>query len=176
MAWTSVTAVLGSRSLREQPSPDPGRPRIWSGCIAVLVAVVSLVALVVVAGSSIRQTERTSTSRQTAAWNLDDRYWTCLETQARSLVQPEEHVWIDPSVGLSRYVNLEFVLAPFVVIVPDRSQATAWLTLRTGHGSGTCLNWEVVGRFDGPGGSHTVVRRGTGASLSSKQPLPTTPL
>ena len=135
-----------------------------------------MVALVTVASSGVRQTEARSTSGQSAAWNLDNRYWSCLETQARSLVQPQEHVWIDPSIGLGNYVNLEFVLAPWVVLVHNQNRATAWLTLRTSNGPGTCLNWEVAGRIEGPGGSRSALRKGTGASLFSRQTLPTTPL
>jgi hypothetical protein len=174
--WTTLGRVRGSPSRRERPSPNSRYLMIWSTWIAVPVAVVSMVALVAVATSSVRQTEQRSESGQAAAWNLDNRYWSCLETQARSLVQPEEHVWIDPSIGLGNYVNLEFILSPWVVLVHNQNQARAWLTLRTSRGPGTCLNWEVEGRIEGPGGTHTALRKGTGASLFSTRPLPTTPL
>ena len=144
--------------------------------IAVPVAVSSMVALTVVAISGVHHTKEATASGQSAAWNLDDRYWSCLERQARSLVQPEERVWIDPSFDLNKKVTLEFILAAWAVLVVNRDQAQAWLNLRTAQGPGTCLGSEVYGRFSDLNGSHSVTRIGTGASLFSDQPLPSTPL
>ena len=144
--------------------------------IAIPVAVISIVALTVAATSGVRQTKEAAASRQSAAWNLDDNYWNCLERQARSLVQPGERVWIDPSFDLGKKVTLQFILAPWAVLVVNRNQARAWLNLRSTQGPGSCLGTVVYGRFQDVGGSHSVTRIGTGASLFSDQPLPSTPL
>jgi hypothetical protein len=131
--------------------------------------------LAVGAVHGVRSTTSLSTDRQVATWNLDNRYWACLDTQARSLVRPGAHIWLT-DVNFGTAIALEKLLAPWVYLVNRPEQASAYLTLRTQPGPGSCLGSVVVGRFPGPAGPGSIVKVGRGASLPGHEQPPATPL
>ncbi|MDA8359481.1 MAG: hypothetical protein M0Z95_24980 [Actinomycetota bacterium] len=123
-----------------------------------------------------RQAQAAAQKGQVAAWQLNAAYWDCLETQAHSLVQPDEPVWVKEQ-QLATLVTIEKVIGPWADQVHSPSEAQAELEIVTRPGDGTCLGEVVVGWFGPPGGPWTVKRTGSGASLPGNVfELPSTPL
>ena len=155
--------------------PGGARTRWHPTVAALVVGAVALCGLTVGAVHGGRSTAANSTERQAASWQLDAAYWRCLDAQARSVIAPNEPIWIDRS-DLVSFVALEKVLGPWADIASRRDEGRVVVTLSSRTGRGTCLGSQVVTRARLPGGG-TVVRHGTGASLpGSARQLPSTPL
>jgi hypothetical protein len=123
-----------------------------------------------------RATAEISTDKQVAAWEIDARYWNCLETQARSLVRPGERVWLDTFDFVSQ-VTLIRIMGGWVDFTASAKPAQVYVTIRPATGKDGCLGSVVVALFGGPRGPGTVVRLGSGSSFAgSPNDLPVTPL
>jgi hypothetical protein len=153
-----------------------GTPRLLKTAISLLVAGTSLAGLGVGAVHALRGTVALSASHQVALWTLDDKYWSCLETQAHSLVKPGERVWMD-TTSLTTLLTLERIFGTSVTFVDTAEQAEALVNVRASDGSGACLGSVVVASSRGPRAAGSVWRTGSGASLAGNpQELPSTPL
>jgi len=140
------------------------------------IATCSFVALTSEALNGVRSTTNLSTQKQVNAWELDSRYWDCLETQAHSLVRPGERIWMD-TTNLVYQVTLERIMANWTEFTSSARSAQAFVTIRPDKKQGSCLGSVVEGLFDGPRGPGTLVRLGTGGSVpGSTTELPETPL
>lgn len=140
-----------------------------------VVGLTAVAGLGVGAVHGVRQTSSLAGTAQARAWQDDSSYWACLDAQARSLVSPGEHVWIETH-SLATVFTLDKVLSPWAIVVRYRHQATTWVSLRARTGSGTCLGKVVQARYPGPFGPGTIVRTGTGGSFPGDRSLPSTPL
>jgi hypothetical protein len=141
----------------------------------VVLGGAALIGLGVGAVHAIRQTTSLSTGADIRAWQADARYWACLDSQAHSLVKSGGHVFLVPH-SLGELVILDKVLSPWAIVVQDRDQASAQLSVREATGPDTCLGTRLQGRFPNPSGPGTIVRAGTGGSDPGHRSLPSTPL
>lgn len=138
--------------------------------VALVVAVAALIGLVVGAVNGVRSADADARPSSVAGAQLEDAYYSCLSTQAHSLVRPGQTVAI-PINPLADFVTLAKVVTPWTPITFRPTGAAAVFSLRTSRSPGACLGTVVVARY--PDGR---VRRGTGASLPGRGPLPVTPL
>jgi hypothetical protein len=168
----------GRAGARPEASPRPARrslARFTRIVFSLAVMVASVIGLTVGAVHGLRSTAALSTDRQAASWELDDKYWDCLTTQAHSLVRPGQPVWMD-TTNLTVDVTLVRVFGSWADVVDSARQAQVYVTVGSDGTSG-CLGTVILGLFDGPRGPGTVTRKGSGASLpGSSSVLPTTPL
>jgi hypothetical protein len=139
------------------------------------VGLAAAVGLGVGAVHGARQASSLAGTNETRAWQADSLYWACLDAQARSLVPPGGHVWIETNSQATAFL-LEKVLAPWAIVVRHPNQARTWLSLRDAVGRGSCLGTVLQGRYPGPFGPGTIVRTGTGGSFPGLRSLPSTPL
>jgi len=156
----------------------PGRAsaRFVTSVLSTVIVATCLVALTTGAVHGVRGTTALSSNRETASWELDVRYWDCLDVQAHSLVAPDQRVWMD-TTNLVALVTLIRVFGPWAALVDSPRLARVYVTVRSGVARGGCLGTLVVGMFDGPRGPGSVLRTGTGASMpGSPLELPSTPL
>ncbi|HEX4218289.1 MAG TPA: hypothetical protein VHZ02_07970, partial [Acidimicrobiales bacterium] len=147
----------GANSTSQRSSRRSPLRAAVSGLACLAVAGTAVAGLAVGAVHGVRGTTALSTDRRVATWTLDNRYWACLDTQARSLIDPGARVWLD-TTNFGTTIALEKLLAPWAFIVSSPGQASAYLTLRTKPGPGSCLGSVVVGRFPGPRGPGSVVK------------------
>ncbi|MHB1777224.1 MAG: hypothetical protein ACYCU7_14715 [Acidimicrobiales bacterium] len=138
--------------------------------VRAAVGVVAVVGLGAGAVHGARSAASLAGARSVAAANLDDRYYDCLTTQARSLVPPGRRVVIS-TANLANWGTLGKAVAGWAVVTRHRRRAVAVLSLAADHGPGACLGSVVVARYaDG------AVRRGHGASVPGPGPPPAEPL
>jgi len=143
---------------------------------AAVIGVTAIAALSVGAVHGARLVAAANGSGQEAAWQRNTAYWDCLDTQAHSLVGPDEPVWLD-APNYPALVTLAKVVGPWAELAPARADARVELEIVSRPGPGTCLGTVVVGRFDGRRGRWTVVRTGSGAAVPGNVfQLPSTPL
>ena len=148
----------------------------------MLVTVVSLlvvgVALVALVGQAARGTQTVDVQLRSRAVHdaaLDDAFYACLDTQAHSLVRPDQTVTLGGG-NLADVVTMIKGFGSWVTVADRASRAEVVLTLHDGSpGPGTCLGATVIATFRGPGG-HDVVRVGTGAEVAGPGPPPAPPL
>ena len=173
----SESALPGRSQKTTSRRREHGFPARWlTTTISILVVVTSLTGLGVEAVHAFRGTVALSSDHQVALWKLDDEYWSCLETQAHSLIKPGERVWMD-TISLTTLLTLERIFGTSVTFVETAEQAEAFVNVRASDGSGACLGSEVVASFRGPLPPGSVWRIGSGASLAGNaQELPSTPL
>lgn len=143
-----------------------------AGVVVVVAAGVGLV------GQAARGAHTVNTQRQSPAErsaSLNDAFFSCLDSQARSLVSPDQPVRLDAS-NLSDFIILLQGVGSWVTIADPRSDAVASLSLRNNvSGPGACLGTVVVAHYTPP--RHGVsVRVGSGATVPGNGPPPTTPL
>ena len=144
--------------------------------VAVAVGVVAVAGLIVGAQHGARQQAALARTSSARAWQLDARYWSCLDAQARSLAPRESHVWLDFH-NLGEEILLQKVFVPWTVEVAHRGQAAIWISLRSGTGRGSCLGSKLQATYPRINGTPPLFRNGTGGSFPGKiQELPMTPL
>jgi hypothetical protein len=144
---------------------------IIAGIVVVVAAVVGLSAQAV-SGAHTVSAQRQSTTVRNAT--IDDEYYQCLDTQARSLIAPNQSVAIyTPS--LVDFITLLKAVGSWVTFADASSGADVRLSLRTITGSGGCRGSVVVANYAVP---HQGVsqRVGTGASMPGHGPPPAPPL
>jgi hypothetical protein len=127
---------------------------------------VTLGALAVGAVHGGRSISALAGDHQVATSRLDNAYYDCLATQARSLARPGEAVDVLAS-NPSAWGTLVKVVAPWAVLTTDASRAEVTMTLAPRRGTNTCLGSVVVARS--PSGA---VHYGTGATLFGGPPPP----
>ncbi len=105
---------------------------------------------------------------------IDDQYYQCLDTQARSLISPNQPIAIDTG-NLGDFISLLKAIGSWATFSDSSSSAPVKLSLRTIRGSGGCRGSVVVADFASP---HQGVspRVGTGASMPGHGPPPAPPL
>ena len=105
---------------------------------------------------------------------IDDQYYQCLDTQARSLISSNQPIAID-TANLGDFISLLKAIGSWATFADSSSSAQVKLSLRTIRGSGGCRGSVVVADFASP---HRGVspRVGTGASMPGHGPPPAPPL
>ncbi len=169
----SLRAVSGAGT----PGPSPAghrRPRAAAVAGAVLAAV-ALAALGVQAARGTAVVSGQSSPSVERQARLDDAFYACLDTQARSLVAPGRTVALGAG-DLADVVTLLKAVGSWVTVADPPASADVTLTLRSGPAApGTCLGTVVVGRVKEPSGRVTV-RVGTGAAVPGQGPPPAPPV
>jgi hypothetical protein len=140
----------------------------------VVVAVVSGVGLV---GQGVRGAHTVTTQHQASTVRtagLDDAFFSCIDTQARSLVSSNQGVILDAN-NLGDFVTLLQGVGSWATIAGPGSSLVARLSLRNNvSGPGTCLGTVVVAHYARPQDGVSV-RIGSGASVPGHGPPPPTP-
>ena len=146
--------------------------------VTVASALVVAVALIGLAGQAVRGNRTVDAQLSARAEHdasVDDAFYACIDTQARSLVRPGQTVALGGD-NLADVVTMIKGFGSWVTVADPASRADVVLTLHDGAaGPGTCLGTRVVGTWRGPGG-RTMVRLGTGASVAGQGPPPAPPL
>jgi hypothetical protein len=142
---------------------------------ATMFVLIALAGLAVGATHGARQQLSLASSDNVRAWQVDARYWSCLDAQARSLADPGVTVWLDYH-NLGQEILLQKVFAPWTVVVAQRQRGSVWVSLRSRRGPGTCLGSVIQGTRPGPRGAKPTTRDGTGGSFPGPAKLPSTPL
>lgn len=142
-----------------------------AGIIVALAAVVGLGAQAV-SGAHTVDAQRQATAVHNAT--IDDDYYQCLDTQARSLVSANQSVAIY-TPNLADFISLLKAIGSWVTFADAASSADVRLSLRTIPGPGGCRGSVVVANFAVPqqGASQRV---GSGASMPGHGPPPAPPL
>jgi hypothetical protein len=144
------------------------------------ITVLAALAVVIVAGfglgwgahNGVKSATQLSSHEAVVQGALDDDYYACLTTQARSLIRRGEAVAVNEA-NLQSWVIVTKVLGSWAVLdnraVVGRSVPTVALITRPGPGSclGSVVTTSVVTRK-----GHIRVRRGSGASLLGHQVPP----
>ena len=139
-------------------------------CIAMVAGVT--VTAQAVAGTRTVSAQLHATAEHDA--QLDDAFYACIDTQARSLVSPGQSVTLGPT-NLSDLVTLLKAVGSWVTVADPPSSASAVLSRRPVHGHGACLGTVVVATYPSSHGG-TRTRVGTGASVPGTGPPPAPPL
>jgi hypothetical protein len=143
--------------------------------VSALVAAVALVGLVGQAVRSDRSVDAQFSARARHDASVDDAFYACIDTQARSLVRPGQTVALGGD-NLADVVTMIKGFGSWITVADPASGADVTLTLHDGAAApGTCLGTRVVGTSRGPGG-RTTVRLGSGASVAGQGPPPAPPL
>jgi hypothetical protein len=143
---------------------QPGDWRPSVRLAALITLAISISALAVGAVHGARSTTALAADRQVATARLDDAYFDCLATQARSLAQPAERIDVLNTYS-SAWVSLVKVVAPWAVLTTDAARAQITMTLAPRIGANTCLGSVVVARS-----ASGAVHYGTGATLAGGPP------
>ena len=147
----------------------------------VVVVVGALVLVVAVAGMAAEAHRGNNTVNvqlgATTVHNaaMDDAFYGCLDTQAHSLVSPNQPVVINP-IDISDFITMLKAFGSWVDIADPPSSSDVILSLRDNvQGGGACLGSEVVAKYRTPG--HGVREKtGFGASVPGSGPPPAPPL
>ena len=144
---------------------------IVAGIIVAVAAVLGLGAQAVSGGHTVNAQRRPMTVRNAT---IDDQYYQCLGTQARSLVSPDQSVAIS-TPNLVDFISLLKAIGSWVTFADLATNADVRLSLRTIPGSGGCRGSVVVATYAVP---HQGVnpRVGTGATMPGHGPPPAPPL
>jgi hypothetical protein len=144
----------------------------------VVSAIVAGIALVALGGQAVRGARTVDVQLAPHAVHdaaVDDAFYACIDTQARSLVRPGQTV----TLGGANQADVVTMIKGFGYWVPvaaPASSAGVTLTLHDGTaGPGTCLGTTVVATTRGPDG-RTTVRVGSGAQVPGQGPPPAPPL
>jgi hypothetical protein len=132
--------------------------------VALIILISSLAVLTVGAVHGARSTAALAGARQLSTARLDDAYYDCLDTQARSVARPGELVDVLTS-NPSAWVTLVKVVAPWAVITTRATRAHITMTLVPRRGANTCLGSVVVARS-----RSGAVQYGSGATLRGGHP------
>jgi hypothetical protein len=136
---------------------------------------VALVGLLLGAAHGARQQSSLASTDNVRAWQVDARYWSCLDAQARSLASPGVRVWLDYH-NLGQEILLQKVFASWTVVVAHKNAGSVWISLQSRSGPGTCLGSVIQGTRPGSVGTKPITRDGTGGSFPGPAKLPATPL
>ena len=146
--------------------------------VAVAGALVLAVALIALVGQAVRGNRVVDSQLGAHAMHdasIDDAFYACIDTQARSLVKRGQTVTLGGD-NLADVVTMIKGFGAWVPVADPASRADVTLALHDGPGGpGTCLGTRVVGTYRGPGG-RSVVRFGSGASVAGQGPPPAPPL
>jgi hypothetical protein len=108
-------------------------------------------------------------------WQHDASYWSCLTTQAHSLVAPGERVEIDKQ-GLASKVILEKSVGGWTRLVSSAQNPSAVLALEFEHSRRSCLGTVVVEYRPGSRLKGSPEKISSGGSDPGTNSLPATPL
>jgi hypothetical protein len=146
--------------------------------VTVASALVAAVALVSLVGQAVRANRTVDAQLATRAVHdatVDDAFYACIDTQARSLVGPGQTVALGGD-NLADLITMIKGFGAWVTVADPASRADVVLTLHDASAApGTCLGTRVVGTYRGPDG-RTTVRFGTGAQVAGQGPPPAPPL
>jgi len=146
--------------------------------IAVACALVVSVALVALVGQAVRSSRTVDAQlagRSVHDATVDDAFYACIGTQARSLLAPGQAATLGGD-NLADVITMIKGFGAWVTVADPPSRADVVLTLHVGPAApGTCLGTRVVGTYRGPDG-RTTVRLGTGAQVAGQGPPPAPPL
>lgn len=146
--------------------------------VTAVAAVMAVVALVALGGQALRGSRTVAVQlapRTVHNASIDDAFYACIGTQARSLVRPGQTVALG-GVNLADVVTMLKGFGSWVTVADPASSADVVLSLHDGTAApGTCMGTRVVGTSHGPDG-RTVVRLGTGAQVPGQGPPPAPPL
>jgi hypothetical protein len=134
----------------------------------LLVAAIGAVSLVFGAADGNASVTSITSAAQLAATNLDNAYYRCLDVQTRSLVAPNQPVTFYQHDNVADLLRAS---GRWLVAAPQSDVSVPQLLLVSRPGPGSCHGAVVEARVPLAGGG-TVVRVGTGASLSGSGPLP----
>lgn len=158
--------------------------RLWRRCrefrvpvtvigITVMVAATVGLGVQAVHGAQAVSVQRQSTAARNAS--LDDAYYGCLDTQAHSLVSPNQSVTINAD-NLADFIILLKTTGSWVTFADSPSSAAVQLSLRTVSGGGNaCRSSVVVAHYATPQHGRSE-RVGSGASVAGQGPPPAPPL
>ncbi|MHB1712385.1 MAG: hypothetical protein ACYCV7_13465 [Acidimicrobiales bacterium] len=149
----------------------PGIPTLVVGAVVAVVATVGL-AIQAVNGTQTVNSQLNALPVHNAT--IDDAYYRCLDTQARSLVSPDQAVVLDMT-SLRDFVTLIKAVGSWTRFANSPSHAVARLSLRSSTTNGGCLGTVVVAHFTTPHHGVTV-EIGSGASMAGHGPPPAPPL
>ena len=160
------------------PAGTHRRRPVHTALVAVASALVAVVGLVALGGQALRGSRTVDVQlahRTVHATSIDNAFYACIDTQAHSLVRPDQPVTLG-GTNLADVVTMIKAFGSWVTVADPASRAEVVLTLHDGNaGPGTCLGTTVVGTFRGPGGRDTT-RVGTGAEVAGQGPPPAPPL
>ena len=140
-----------------------------------LVTAVALVALVGQAVRGSRAVDAQLASRSMHAAIVDNAFYACIDTQARSLVASGQTATLGGH-NLADVISMIKGFGAWVPVADPASRADVVLTLHDGKAApGTCLGTRVVGTYRAIDG-RTTVRLGTGAQVAGQGPPPAPPL
>ncbi len=149
-----------------------------TAAVTAVAAVVCVVTLVALAGQAVRgnRTVGVQLAQHTVHdASVDNAFYACLDTQARSLVRPGQTVTLG-GTNLADVVTMIKGFGAWVTVADGASDADVTLTLHNGPGGpGTCLGTTVVATSRGTDG-RPVIRVGTGAQVPGDGPPPAPPL
>ena len=152
----------------------PGPRRLTRILVAAVIGVAAVVGLVVQAARGNAVVSGQSSAATVRDARLDNTYYSCLETQARSLVHPGQTVALQASPV--ELIALLKAVDSWATVADPSSRADVTLTLRDGPpAAGTCLGTRVAALVRVPG-QGTVLRPGTGAQMPGAGPPPAPPL
>ena len=144
---------------------------VIAGLVVTIVGVAGL-SVQAVRGNRVVGVQRAARTVHDAA--VDDAYYQCIDTQAHSLVTPDEPVIFDASLG--DLVTLLKGAGSWVTIADPASSAVVRLSLRNDvPGNRTCLGSVVVATYAEPHGG-VRVRIGSGSHVPGSGPPPAPPL
>ena len=129
-------------------------------------------------GQVVRSDRVVAAQRSSAVMHdahLDDSYYRCLETQARSLISEATPVRYRRGATLGEAVLLNKVAASWVTVSPPGAEPSGWLGIRRSSTGPSCLGDVVTLRTRNADG-RWIVRLGSGASVPGHGPPPDPPL
>ena len=156
----------------------PGQRPIRTALVTVVSALVAVAACVGLVGQAVRGSRSVDAqlaSRAVHDAGVDNAFYACIDTQARSLVGPGQTVALD-GTNLADIVTMIKGFGAWVTVADPASRAAVVLSLHDGTAApGTCLGTRVVGTYRASDGRITV-HLGTGAQVAGQGPPPAPPL